>query len=210
VPPGPAAGLTSGRWYRAVVRIGIVSDLHGNAAGLAAAIAHLGDVDELWCAGDIVNQSKFSDDTVELLRSSGARCVLGNHDDILLSPHGERARAASARPDLVGFLADQPAFVERSMGGKRVLMTHATPFAPHQEYVWPHAAELARMASLDVDYVILGHTHQAMAVRVGSVLVVNPGSAGQPRVEDGRPSLRCALLDTASGEVRLDCFPVPG
>ncbi len=29
-----------------------------------------------------------------MLRDRGARCVLGNHDVGLLSPHGERARNA--------------------------------------------------------------------------------------------------------------------
>jgi putative phosphoesterase len=192
------------------MRLGIVSDLHGNAAGLAAALEHMGPVDELWCAGDIVNQASFSNEIVELLVGCGARCVLGNHDTVLLSAQGERARrAAHVRADLVEHLAGLPYAVEHEVDGKRLLMTHATPFPPHSEYVWPHSKELQRMAELQVDYLVLGHTHEPMAVQVGPVLVVNPGSAGQPTNRGDGPRLAYATLDTASGEVRLESFPCP-
>ena len=62
------------------MKIGIVSDLHANAAGLAAALARMGPVDELLCVGDLVEESRFSNEVVTLLRDRGARCVLGNHD----------------------------------------------------------------------------------------------------------------------------------
>jgi putative phosphoesterase len=192
------------------VRLGIVSDLHCNAAGLAAALGHMGDVDELWCAGDIVNQSSFSNEIVELLRARGARCVLGNHDSMLLSAQGERARsAAHVQVELVDHLAGLPHAVALEVDGKRLLMTHATPFPPHSEYVWPHSKELQRMRELDVDYLILGHTHQPMAVQVGSVLVVNPGSTGQPTNQGDGPRLAYATLDVSSGEVCLESFACP-
>lgn len=193
------------------MRIGIVSDIHCNATGLAAAIERLAGVDELWCAGDIVNQSWFSNETVELLRRHRARCVFGNHDAMLLSAQGVRARqAAHVEAELLDFLAELPLRVEADLDGKRVVMTHATPFPPHSEYVWPHSPELQRLGAVDADYLILGHTHQAMAVQVGSVLVVNPGSTGQPQHSDEGPRLSCATLDTATGEFTVIGVPLPG
>jgi putative phosphoesterase len=136
--------------------------------------------------------------------------VLGNHDTMLLSAQGVRARgAAHVQAHLVEHLAGWPHAVELEVDGKRLLMTHATPFPPHAEYVWPHSKELQRMGELEVDYLILGHTHQPMAVQVGSVLVVNPGSAGQPTNGGDGPRLAYATLDTASGEVCLESFPCP-
>lgn len=194
------------------MRIGIVSDLHCNAVGLAAAIERMGTVDELWCAGDIVNESRFSNETLELLRAHGARSVLGNHDAMLLSQQGARARsAAHVNPELVDYLAGMPQFVELEVGGRRVVMTHATPFPPHMEYIWPHSPSLPRMAEIEADYLILGHTHQAMAIEVGSVLVINPGSTGQAANRGEGRQLCFAVLDTASGDVQLESFapPVP-
>jgi predicted phosphodiesterase len=54
------------------------------------------------------------------------------------------------------------------------------------QYVYPHdKAALVRLSSVDTDVVLLGHTLTAMSVRLGAVLVVNPGSSGEAR----RPSL---------------------
>ena len=77
------------------MRIGIVSDIHGNARGLALALERMGTVDELLCAGVMVEEFRFSNETVEILRDRDAKCVLGNHDLGMLAPHGGRARSAS-------------------------------------------------------------------------------------------------------------------
>ena len=74
------------------MRIGLVSDIHCNAAGLEAALDQLGVLDLLLCAGDIVLQYRFGDAVIALLRERGALAIQGNHDKILLSHHGEAVR----------------------------------------------------------------------------------------------------------------------
>ncbi len=191
------------------MRIGIVSDLHGNAAGLTLALDRMGDVDELLCAGDVVEEFRFSNETVALLRERGARCVKGNHDIGLLSALGSRARrAAHVDPELVRWLDLQPLMIETVINGKTLVMTHASPFAPFNQYVWRHSPELKRFSELGSDYIVIGHTHAQMAVRVGRTLVINPGSAGQAiDVSNGR-RLSYAVLETSSGEVVFDDFDV--
>jgi putative phosphoesterase len=189
------------------VRVGIVSDVHANAAGLAAALDRMGDVDELLCAGDMVEDYRFSNEVVELLRARGARCVLGNHDLGLLSDHGRRAREAPVvRAANVAWLAEQALRVELDLGGVRLLMVHASPCPPHDQYVWPRSPELARLTDVDADVIVLGHTHAQMAVRVGRALVVNPGSVGEPRDPANGRRLSYAVLDTGSGEVVFDDY----
>ena len=73
------------------MRIGIVSDIHCNAAGLLAALKGMGDVDALICSGDTVYQYRFSNDVLVILRGAGAHLVLGNHDAVVLSRDGPRA-----------------------------------------------------------------------------------------------------------------------
>lgn len=191
------------------MRIGIVSDVHGNAAGLALALDRMGEVDELLCAGDIVDEFRFSNEVVAMLRDRGARCVQGNHDLGLLSPHGKRAReAAHVDADLVGWLADRPLTIETTVTGKKLVMTHASPFAPHNQYVWRHSPDLKRFAELDADFAVLGHTHTQMAVRVGTALVVNPGSVGQAQDHSNGRRLSYAVLDTTTDEVVFDDYEV--
>jgi putative phosphoesterase len=192
------------------VRLGIVSDVHCNADALRLALERMGDVDELLCAGDSVYEYRFSNDVIDLLRERGARYVLGNHESVLLGPQGSRARgAAIVRQDLVEYMAAQPLSYEVDVGGKRLVMVHATPFEPFQAYVFPGSPELQRLANFEADYVILGHTHTQMAERVGRALVINPGSGGDARdLANGR-RLSYAVLDTSSGEVLFDNF-LPG
>jgi putative phosphoesterase len=184
------------------VRIGIVSDVHCNIEGLLAGLELMGEIDELFCAGDSVFQFRWSNEVVELLREKEARVVLGNHEEVILGPDGERARSnPKVRQDLVAWLRDQPYRIEATVDGKRVLMTHGSPWEPWKDYHYPHEGIWARAASLDCDTLIVGHTHFQMAKRFGGVLVINPGSAGDPRDHRNGFQLSCAVWDTTSDEV---------
>ena len=192
------------------MRLGIVSDIHCNAAALELAIARMGDVDELLCAGDAFYEYRFSNEVIAILQSTGARYVLGNHENVLLDPRGVRAREAPiVERDKVAWVAEQPLSIEVEVGGgKKLLMVHASPLEPFTQYVWPKSPELARLAEVEADYVILGHTHTQMAERTGRALVINPGSTGEARDHSNGRRLSYAVLDTATGEVLIDNFVV--
>jgi putative phosphoesterase len=192
------------------MRIGIVSDLHGNTAGLLRAIELMGDVDEVLCAGDMVTEYKFSNPVLEELRAREIRGVLGNHDIGLLGPHGDRVRAnPEVNPDLVSYLGTHPNSIEVDVGGgKKLLMTHASPCTPHHQYVFKGSAELKRFAEVEADFIIIGHTHAQMVERVGRALVINPGSAGQATDPGNGRQLSCAVLDTATDEVVIHDYDV--
>lgn len=192
------------------MRLGLLSDAHCNAAALRMAADSLeGRVDRLLFAGDAVYEYRFSNDVVELLREREIAAVLGNHEVTILGPGGERAMAAPAvRPENTAFLRGLPERIELDCGGARLLMVHGSPWNPYREYVYPGTPAMARFASLDYDFVVLGHTHVPMAERAGRVLVVNPGSIGESRAA-GRPEVSCAILDTATGDVEFEFFPDP-
>lgn len=187
--------------------VGIVSDVHGNTPGLATALARMGDVDVLLCAGDMVEEFRFSNEAVAMLREHEAVCVLGNHDLGLLGPHGARARSADhvdARH--IAWLAGLPTSVTIDVDGRRLVMAHATPVGTGMPYLFPHSPELARLREVDADWIVLGHTHRQMAERVGRALVINPGSVGQARDPNNGKRFSYAVLDTGSGHVRFDDY----
>ncbi|MBV8089988.1 MAG: metallophosphoesterase family protein, partial [Alphaproteobacteria bacterium] len=76
------------------MKVGIISDLHCNSAGLARACEIMGDVDELICLGDSIWEYRFSNAIVRMLRERGAHTILGNHEEGFFGPQGARARAA--------------------------------------------------------------------------------------------------------------------
>jgi putative phosphoesterase len=192
------------------MRLGIVSDIHCNGAGLAQALALMGDIDELVCLGDSIYEYRFSNEVVRLLKEREAQVIVGNHEECFFGPHGARARARPGiDPALAEWLAGQPQRRELTIGGKRLLLVHSTPWEPRGTYVHPGSALLARFAEAEAEFVLYGHTHQQVVHRVGSVLVINPGSAGEPRDGANHFQLSCAVLDTASEEVRVFDYPDP-
>jgi putative phosphoesterase len=192
------------------VRIGVVSDIHCNIAGLEQALTLMGDVDELICAGDAVYQYRFSNDVVRLLRERGAHVILGNHDETLLGRDGVRARSAAwVDQDLVRWLSEQPPELRVRVNSTTLVVAHGSPFEPRHEYVYPNSATLGRFQDYDAEIVVLGHTHYQMAKRVGRTLIVNPGSAGEARDPRNDFQLSYAVLDTQSGEVTFGNYGDP-
>jgi putative phosphoesterase len=192
------------------VKLGIISDIHCNLYGLRQALAAMASVDEVLCLGDSINEARFSNETIAALKARGAQVILGNHEEALLSPAGERARQANGTdPALVAWLADQPLRRTLEVAGKRLLMVHSTPWEPRGDYIFPHNPHLERFAEADADFVLYGHTHCQVAKRFGRVMVVNPGSAGDARDHGNGRLLSCAVLDTASEEVHIIDYPDP-
>jgi putative phosphoesterase len=196
-------------WSRRV-KVGIVSDIHCNAAGLCRALELMGDIDALFCLGDSIYEYRFSNAVVRLLIEHRAEVINGNHEECFFGPQGERARArAGIDRRLAGWLADRPHRRELTIGGKRLLLVHSTPWEPRGQYVYPHSAELARFGEAEADIVLYGHTHHQVVQRFGRVLVINPGSAGDARDNRNGGQLSCAVLDTQSEEVELFDFADP-
>ncbi|MGE3076756.1 MAG: metallophosphoesterase [Dehalococcoidia bacterium] len=185
-----------------MTRLALVSDIHCNIGGLEQALELMAPFDELWCAGDSVFQFRWSNDVVAKLREVGAKVVLGNHEETILSRDGERALSSpKVDQDLVAWMREKPYRIEEVIDGKKVVMTHGSPWEPWKEYHYPHETIWGRAAELDCDAVIVGHTHFKMAQRFGNVLVINPGSAGDPRDHRNDFQLSCATWDTTTDEV---------
>jgi len=189
------------------LKIGIVSDVHCNEPGLRQAFEILGGVDELICLGDSIYEYRFSNEVVCLLRHRGVHTILGNHEEGFMGPQGSRARRAEwIDPSLLGWLAERPGRLELTFGGKKLLVVHSTPWEPRGTYVYPHSSLLARFGEADADFVLYGHTHHQLTRRIGKVLVINPGSAGEARDGSNGRQLSCAVLDTVTEEVTITDF----
>lgn len=189
---------------KATMKIGIFSDIHAEPQALRRVLDAMPSVDRLLCAGDAVSEYLFCPETVTLLQEAQVQCIQGNHEMTLFGganeQYLERCRAEYA-PALLDHLATAPTHFEIEAAGARVLMVHASPWKPFEEYIFPHSAQLQRFATLPYDFVILGHTHIPMVRQVGKVTVINPGSCSQPRDRDRRGSY--AVLDLAMREVTV-------
>lgn len=189
------------------MRLGLVSDIHGNAQALRRALELMEPFDRLICLGDSIDQYRFSNEVAAILQERDALTIWGNHEDVFFSSHGARARqAASIDPLLMDWLGQQPRRRTLEAAGKTILLTHATSWSDSYEYVYPHSPAFAMFAGSGHDIVLYGHTHCPVARQVGQTLVVNPGSTGQGRPTDDGFILSCAVLDVADGTVVFHDF----
>jgi putative phosphoesterase len=192
------------------MRLAIVSDIHCNLVGLDTALELMAPYDQVWCAGDSVFQFRWSNEVVARLREIGARVVLGNHEETILGRDGERAISRPhVNQELVEWMRARPYRHQETVDGKVVLMTHGSPWEPWHEYHYPHEGIWSRAAQLECDVLIVGHTHFKMGDRFGRCLVINPGSAGDPRDHRNEFQLSCAVYDTTADAVTFYDYPDP-
>jgi putative phosphoesterase len=186
------------------MKIGIVSDIHASPQALRRTLEDMPAVDKVLCAGDAISDYRFCAETVDILQRARVQCIQGNHETGLFggrNPDYLRKCQREFAPELLDFLASAPLSLELEAAGAKVLMVHASPWQPIDEYIYPHSPTLARFAQLPYDFVIFGHTHVPLVHRANTVTVINPGSCSQPRDPDRRGSY--AILDLERRVVEL-------
>ena len=176
------------------MRLGLISDLHGNRLALEAVLAELDEagVDELVCLGDIAPGPQPVE-TVRRLRELGCPVVLGNWDTWLLDgvpalpgPAGPKLReqaewwAAQLGDEERRFLEALPPSVE--FDGGRILCVHGSPRSTNDDiFATTPDEDVARMLDGAPPSVLAaGHTHVQLLRVHGRTLIVNPGSVGLP------------------------------
>jgi putative phosphoesterase len=194
------------------MRIGIISDIHGNSFGLSAVLADLDKqgVDCVVGAGDLVGYYPYVNEVFELIRLREMTWILGNHECYLLGKltvTPERWLSYNLNyvdrvidVDHRKWLSQLPTERYLEFNGTRWILCHGSPWAV-EEYVYPNYNHFERFNGLEVDVIVMGHTHVPMTRQMGKVLLINPGSCGQPR--DGNPSAAYALVDTETHRVEI-------
>ncbi|ELY78956.1 metallophosphoesterase [Natrinema pallidum] len=183
------------------MKVGLVSDIHGNRVALEAVLADMPPVDELCCAGDVVGYNPWPGECVDELRARDVPTVMGNHDAAVVGETPFRfngmAKAGIDHADRrlseaqLEWLAGLP--TERRECDGRVKLVHGHPDDPDRYTRYTYPEEFSPRLLGDEDVLVLGHTHKQGARQFAAGIVVNPGSVGQPR--DGDPRAGYAVLD---------------
>lgn len=198
------------------MRLGILSDVHGNLASFESCLSAMGKVDALLFGGDLLGYYFEGPAILRRLRALGAVCIAGNHDLYFLSHQGRaiphpipvpapaayRARygpsleraAVELSPEEVDWLGALPCDRMLSCEGKKVRLVHGSPWRPADEYIYQDFAFFDRFDGLDADLIVMGHTHRPF-VRTEGKKLLNVGSCGQPR--DGDPRASYAIVEVS-------------
>jgi predicted phosphodiesterase len=86
---------------------------------------------------------------------------------------------------------------EELPGGRKLLVVHGSPISNDDDIYPSITAESfkAKLGDTHPDILVCGHTHIPFIKRIGGVLIVNCGSAGQPVDGDPRPSYAVVSID---------------
>ncbi len=187
------------------MRIGVISDIHGNLTALDAVLADLerARVDRIVCLGDVAATGSQPRQTVERLRALDYPTVLGNADEELVNMRAETPGAETpdmdedgrrlldidrwcaaqfAPADLDYLRAFRPTLTLPLGDGQTLLCMHGSPRS-YDDVIVASTPEddLARMLSgVDAAVVAGGHTHEQLLRRYKGTVILNPGSVGLP------------------------------
>lgn len=220
------------------MRILVFSDVHANLSALEAVLQEAGEVDAVWCLGDLVGYGPDPNECVELVRSlPNLTCLRGNHDAaalgrIPLESFNREARLSiqwlltNLRPENLAFLEmlDEIAVIDE------VTLAHGSPRNPIWEYLLDSSGAEENMDFLDTCLCFVGHTHLPVGyfrdlptsrvvrriIQPGQVLklngqvILNPGSVGQPRDHDPRAAYAIFDPETGVWESRRAVYDVAG
>jgi predicted phosphodiesterase len=172
------------------MRVGLFSDIHGNAVAFDALLADLErhPVDRLVCLGDVIQGGPQPVECLDRLRSLDCRVAMGNADWYVLTgdpgPEPETENQRVAREWTLEQLSESDREYVRSftptVDEPPVLAFHGSP-GSFDDVILPSTAEEDFRRFLDdADATILagGHTHQQFVRRRGSSMFLNPGSVG--------------------------------
>ncbi len=204
------------------MKIALISDIHGNMDALEKVLADAdaADIQAIIFSGDIAGYYYQAQEVLDVLRQRNAVMCRGNHEDILCAYFDEGAQGREAIRVRYGssyamiedgmsdsdkqFLSGLSHPVEADYDGLRFLVCHGAPWGV-DDYIYPDASEdvLKKLESYSdrYDVIVTGHTHYQASWRIGDMVVINPGSVGQPRsgkVDDSASQARAhwAIFDT--------------
>ncbi len=185
------------------MKIGILSDIHGNLPALEAVAGRVRHLDQVICLGDVVNYGPWNDECLGLLRGlPGFRMVQGNHEALFLGKT---------------HLDEEIPLVQAFYHSSIQHFTRRDLIENLPESIELHGARFTHTlagrkiyANTEVEWsgdCFIGHSHQAYCRSQSGFRLVNPGSVGQNRAQIRWAEY--AVWDTGSHSVELERIEYP-
>ena len=194
------------------MKIAIISDVHANFPALDAISNELENVDAIIHAGDLIGYNPFPNRTIEIFRRLQIISVAGNHDRGIKSP--DMFNFCTSSLEVLKWTAERltkenetyinqlPIEQQLIIDDYKILVVHGAPNHPNR-YIYPTdlTLELIEDVSDEVDMLVWGHTHYPIMTKIEGVILLNPGSVGQPRDGDWRASY--AIFNTTNSSIEF-------
>lgn len=203
------------------MRIAILSDIHGNRTAFEAVLADLRDAspDLILHGGDLADNGSSPVEIIDQIRGLGWQGVVGNTDQMLISPDTlmEFASQSPQLKTLFDTIEEMAAHTRAALGEDRLqwlrglpriqirgplALVHASPASP-----WRSPAHTAGDEELESVYapleqpvIVYGHVHHSFVRNTAKRIVANSGSVSLSY--DGDPRASYLILDESTPTIR--------
>jgi predicted phosphodiesterase len=214
-----------------MTKVLVISDVHANITALEAVLADAGNVDEVWCLGDIAGYGPDPNECLERIQAlPQLTCMMGNHDiaaigDMALEVFNSDAKKALLwqREKLtVGNREFLTTFLKVPKVCGDVTLAHGSPRDPIWEYIMNTLVARINLDFFKTSWCLVGHSHfqalfqyqaekDEMSIKVPGPgesyelkerAILNPGSVGQPRDRDPRAAYAILNPEAVTWEPR--------
>lgn len=183
------------------MKIIFFSDIHGNKYVLPQFLDAIKKEkpDQVIFCGDIFGYYYYQNEIIDIFKKNNFITLLGNHDqyflDILkgnadikylIERYGNSYKKIQDKitKENIQFIKKLKPYYKFKIDGHNIGVFHGSPDDPLNGRVYPDTKIEQTKEYKKYEYVILGHTHHKMERKIGSTVVLNPGSIGQQR--DGK------------------------
>jgi len=181
-----------------VMRVALISDLHGNQVALDAVLADIEaeNCDRIVCLGDTAALGTEPNEVLQTLRDLGCPCIMGNHDEFLINPallaeYTEAPPIVASQAWCRERMTDEDlAFIRTFISdltidlgdGHSLYCFHGSPDSHMDDILSSTTDEQldAYIGSHRATVMTGGHTHIQMLRQHRGTWLLNPGSVGSP------------------------------
>jgi len=196
------------------MKIGIISDAHGNPSGLLACLNFFKSkqINKIYFLGDAVGYMPDWKGVFELLDKFNVICIRGNHDQMALEielPKKNTIYNITQELKVENYnslkkVEKWPTSRSIKMQNNNIMFVHGSPWNQLNGYIYPNT-DMEKFMKVDEDVVFMGHTHRPFIKNLGNKLIVNTGSCGLPR--DIGSLVSCSTYNTETNECKIHRIP---
>ncbi len=217
------------------MRLGIISDIHGNLEALKQVLADIdqSELNGVACLGDNIGYGPEPEEVVKLIRKRNIPSIMGNHELVIVDPRylvemNPTTRRSSVLTldllsrDTIDYIHD----LRPSMIFRGALLVHGCPPDSITTYLFELSnVQLSQLfPAMQEKICFVGHTHDLEIIsfdrgkvtraplregptrlQAGQKYIINVGSVGQPR--DGNNNAKYVIWDTCSQRIEVRFIP---
>jgi len=173
------------------MKIALFSDVHADVKSLKKVIRFLRfqGIADIYCLGDIIGYGKHPNEVISILKKEKIKTIKGNHEKIFLSGKYLKKYNLDYTKKIITkasleYIHSLPEAIE--LKSCNAILSHAVP-GTKDSYHYANS-DFSVFDAIKHKIIFLGHSHYPMLMAYRNKKIINPGSIGQPRDGNDKPS----------------------